>query len=408
MSSTATADGLAGGDGAAPMRRPASTVAAILIGVTAVLVFTVQPGYLQGLVDLDRISGAQAGYIAAAEMSGYAITMILLSFLARRLPWRPILMACALLQAGGNLACVFRTGVGWLCAARFLAGLGAGGLISLAFSAIAMSREPDRNFGFMGMWTLIYGAVGLAALPSLLQGVGLRGFHLIIAFVSVASLALIQLMPAGLRERTDVASGADLSRAGGALAVLSCFVFFVGCGMLWAFLSLIGGKLGIASQAVANALGLSQFSAIAGALTAGLIGSRFGRFKPLTLALVVCTVSSAALNVLGAGAASQFAALVSLFNFAWNFTQPVYLSTAASFDRRGRLVSQMAASQACGLAVGPFVGATLGGDLHVRLLVWVVATAFLAAVGLIASPFSEARRRDIFTNAAARNRASPV
>ncbi|HKR86835.1 MAG TPA: MFS transporter [Phenylobacterium sp.] len=380
---------------AAPMERQSAVVAATMLGVIAVLVFIIQPGYLQGLVDRAGLSGAQAGYVASSEMTGYAATMILFTFLSHRLPWRPLLSACILIEALGNAACLIHsTDPTWLAAARFLAGLGAGGLSSLSFTAIGMTKDPDREFGFLIMWILLYGAIGLWALPALFATIGLTGFYLIIVAVSLAAFWLVPLMPSHGDNLLHVPpETVTLSVLGRSLAVASIFVFFLGCGILWAYLSLIGTARGLSAQPVANALGVSQITGVAGALFAGLLGARFGRCRPLSASMVLCAASTLAVIGVTAKAALLFAVVVGLFNFGWNLAQPIYLSAATGFDRQGRLVPQMVAAQACGLALGPFLGAVIGGEQNVAVLATVVAALFLASVGLIAPSFREAAAR---------------
>ena len=55
-----------------PMDRRFSVTAATVFCVVSVLVFIIQPGYVQGLVDLAGLTGSEAGYVASAEMTGYA------------------------------------------------------------------------------------------------------------------------------------------------------------------------------------------------------------------------------------------------------------------------------------------------------------------------------------------------
>ena len=386
--------------------QPMAITAATVFGIVSVLVFIIQPGYVQGLVDEAGLTGSQAGYVASAEMSGYAATVIAMTFLSHRLRWAPMLFACIAVQALGNAGCMLSADPTWLAAARFVAGLGGGGMASLAFTAIGMTRDPDRQFGFFIMWILAYGAIGLFGLPSLFGLVGLTGFHLLALAATLAALPFIRFMPArGGAEAQPNRRAAPMTASGRWAAILSIFVFFLACGILWAYVSLIGDARGLGLQAVANALSLSQFTGVAGALTAGLAGSRFGRGAPLGLSIVLCAGSTAAIGLVDARGALLFAAAVCLFNFAWNVAQPVYLSVASVFDAEGRLVPQMVASQSCGLALGPFVGAEIGGERNIQGLVASVSGLFLLSAVLIALLFVAARRSAILAPRAEGHRA---
>jgi len=374
------------------MTSRSSIVAATIFEIASVLVFIIQPGYVQALVDLGGMSGAQAGYVASAEMIGYAATMILMTMLSHRLPWRPMLATFVALQASGTLACLVSGDANMLMAARFVAGLGAGGLSSIGFTAIGMTRDPDRQFGFLIMWVLAYGAVGLFGLPSLLAVAGLHGFYMIVAGLTVMSLALLRYLPTrGGSAYEAPADAVTIAVTGRLIASVSIFVFFLGCGILWAYVSLIGDAFGLLSQDIATGLSLSQFSGVAGALAAGLIAARAGRVPSLVGGLLLSAVSAASI-LLGSHSALIFGLAVCAFNCGWNFAQPIFLSAATGFDRRGRLVTQMVAAQSCGLALGPLVGAEIGGNAPGASLIFSVTILFICSSLLIMVPFTEARR----------------
>ena len=376
------------------MDRRGSISAAHLFGVIGVLVFIVQPGFFQGLVDAGAITGAQAGYVAASEMAGYWITITTFSILSHRVPWRPMLALFILLQGCGNAACLVQGSVNWLCAMRFVAGLGAGGIISISFTAIGMSRTPDRYFGFVSMWQLTYGAVGLLMLPWLIRVSGFASFYVIVTVVTFASLSLVRLMPAHAGPAADIeSSGGRLSILARSTALFSLMLFIVASGLFWVYVSIIGTSQGLNEQAVASSLSLSQFAGIAGSFAAGVIGARFGRLLPICLALATCAVITIALAGITAERVMLFAVIVCLFNFSWNLAQPVYLGAAAAFDSTGRLIPQMIAGQASGFAIGPLIGALMGGERHVVALISVMVTGFLLALVLILVPFREAGTR---------------
>ena len=62
-----------------------------LVGVIAPEVFIVQPGFVQGLVELLGFDDQGAGYTASAEMFGLAATTILMTFIAHRVNWRAVI-----------------------------------------------------------------------------------------------------------------------------------------------------------------------------------------------------------------------------------------------------------------------------------------------------------------------------
>ena len=65
--------------------------AGIFMGVMGGEVFIVQPGFVQGLVEYAHFSEQQAGFVASAEMSGFAVVTLLIGALSGRLPWQRVL-----------------------------------------------------------------------------------------------------------------------------------------------------------------------------------------------------------------------------------------------------------------------------------------------------------------------------
>lgn len=87
-------------DGA--MRGSLAIMAAVGLGIVAVPVFIIQPGYVEPLIDLRGLDAGTAGYVAASEMTGIALTTILMSFLTHRVSGRLLLTAFVLLEAAVN------------------------------------------------------------------------------------------------------------------------------------------------------------------------------------------------------------------------------------------------------------------------------------------------------------------
>ena len=140
-----------------------------LIGVIAPEVFIVQPGFVQGLVEHVGFDDQGAGVVVGFEMFGLAVTTILMTFTAHRVNWRTVVLGSVIVMFLANLLCTFTTDQNTFMALRFIAGLGAGSLVSLGFAAVGLTRNPDRNFGLLIMLVLTYGAVALWLMPSMVK-----------------------------------------------------------------------------------------------------------------------------------------------------------------------------------------------------------------------------------------------
>ena len=353
-------------------------IAAILVGVIGPEVFIVQPGFVQGLVEHLGFDAQSAGYAASIEVWGITATTVLMTFFAHQFNWRRVITVSLLVVAASNLACVWAHDKTAFVALRFLAGAGCGSLISLSFTTVGLTSTPDKNFGYLIMWVLLYGAVGLYAMPAAFALSGMTGPLLFYALFPLTALPLVRHFPiSGETVATVEADAVNLPAAFKALALTAMFAYFVAQGVAWAYLFLIGTAGGLAEQKVATALMLSQFAGVGGALLPALLGSRFGRWRPLSIGIVGGALALAFL--IGHFQYLTFTVWVCFYNFFWNMTHPYLLGSMASFDRRGRVVVYAVALQMLGLAVGPALAASVISPTHYDRVNWLAIAFFLVS-----------------------------
>ena len=94
--------------------------------------------------------------------------------LADRIGRRPVLFAAIVLDAAFGVASAFAPDLQWLCAARFLTGLGVGGTLPVDYAMMAEFRPADRR----GRWLVLlegFWAVGTVALALLALVAGTQG-----------------------------------------------------------------------------------------------------------------------------------------------------------------------------------------------------------------------------------------
>ena len=373
------------------VNHPASIIAAIYLGVIGAAVFIVQPGFVQGLVAELGYDEQQAGYVVAIEVWGIALTSIFLAMGGYRFSWERILTLSIILFFIGNICSTFTNQITFFSSSRFLAGLGAGGLVSLTFTIIGLTRFADRNFGYLIAAVLTYGALGLWIMPTAFSLVGLDGVIIFFALFGASGWWCIKLMPNSGEAQLQVEEDSfDLGSVARIFAVVSMFFYFFAQGVIWAYLFLIGIDGGVSEQGVANGLMASQFFGIAGAMVAVVLGRSFGRLTPLALGIL--GGAGILLLLLDPFSAFLFALIVCVYNFAWNVTHPFLLGAMASFDKTGRVVVYAVAAQMLGLATGPAVGAMLLGDGDYHTVVLTGIMLFVFSYLLILQPLLAHRR----------------
>ena len=356
-----------------------------LVGVIAPEVFIVQPGFVQGLVEYLGFDDQGAGKVVSAEMWGLAATTILMTFIAHRVNWRSVVFGSLVVMFIANAGCTLTTDVQTFVMLRFVAGLGAGSLVSLSFAAVGLTSNPDRNFGLLIMWVLTYGAIVLWAMPAAYEALGFNGVIWFFALFPLTAIPFVRHLPVSGETDAQVEEDAvNLSPALKGMALVAMLAYFMAQGVVWAYLFLIGMAGGLTDQAVANGLMLSQFAGIAGALLAAVLAHRFGRSIPLTIGIVggaICLYF-----LVGNFSFLVFALAVGIYNFLWNLTHPFLLGAMASFDRHGRVVVYAVAMQMVGLAIGPYLAASIiteGVYINVN---WAGAGLFLLAWILVLPP----------------------
>ena len=181
-------------------------LSAIYLSIIGAAVFIVQPGFVQGLVEFYGFDEQQAGYIASAEIWGLALTTVVLALGGHNYSWQRIFRISICLFVAGNLASTLTDELFAFSVLRFITGLGSGGLVSLTFTIIGLTRLPDRNFGFLIMGVLTYGALGLWAFPAALALVGLKGIIIFLCSLWRQRLALPATRPR-LRRRAPAGRG---------------------------------------------------------------------------------------------------------------------------------------------------------------------------------------------------------
>ncbi len=358
-----------------------SIVAIVFLAVIGPCVFILQPGFVQGLVQILGFSEAHAADIAAIEMFGLATTTVLLSFISSRIPWRKFITLCIGLCALGNLASIGQSDFTTLAVIRFITGLGSGGIISLTFTMMGLTDRADRNFGFIIVWVLTYGGLGLLAMPAAYEAVSMNGVLIFFAAFCAAGVFFVRYLPERGPTETAESTDSTFNPSIKIVSLLAILVYNIGIGIVWVYLFLVGLDTGMTEQSVANALTISQFLGIAGAFLAVIFELRLGRLLPLAIGVIGGAISVYAL--VGELTTDRFWIAVCAFNFLWNLSMPYLLATLADFDRRGRMVVHGVSMQFVGYAIGPYAAAQLLGVGGYDAVNFTASVLFIVAAVLL-------------------------
>jgi predicted MFS family arabinose efflux permease len=364
---------------------PAAVASAIFLGTVGVLSFIIQPGEVQGFVTSLGMSDARANDVVGVEMMGVALATIATALAGDRLDWRRLTLVALLIGAAGDVASAFLVRSAAFSAARFLAGLGHGAIISLSFTFVGLTVRPDRNIALYLVALLSYGAVGLWALPGVLGRFGFPPVFLFFAAVTLLGLITLPRLPRSAHGREAISpTAAQLSWPWIGVALAGVLAYNLAQGIAWANLSLIGTAAHLADQTVADDLFLSQVAAVGGALLSVALAGRAPR--DLVVAGGILGGGGFIALLISGATPGIFLLAVCGFNVLWNFVLPFILGSVGDFDVHGRVMGPAIAMQMIGLGLGPILsGRLIGQDGFLRVELACVAF-FAASLALLAGP----------------------
>lgn len=371
--------------------KPSAVISAILLGTLAVVSFIVQPAEVQGLTSDLGMSDAAANGVVGLEMAGIALATILVALVGDRFNWRVLLAISLVLGVSGDLASAALARGSWLGATRALSGLGHGGLVSLSFMFVGLTRHVERNLAIFLAVLLTYGALGILFMPQVLSAVHVEGLFVLFAAATAIGFATIPFVPTSSSARqVPSPTAVQLPVPLLAMGLLAVLAYNIAMGSAWANLGLIGVHENLADAGVTRALAVSQFAAIGGALAALLLERQLGRNRALAFGILA---GAACIGALGGFRSLAFYTIaVCALNFSWNFVQPFILAAVADFGINGRMMSFAVAVQMIGLSLGPILSSLFITSSDFAVIGYVCSGLLVAAYALLVIPLVEHRR----------------
>lgn len=360
---------------------------AIILYAFGPIMFSVLPVAVGAFTHHLGFTIQESGYIASADLAGMFIGEITCALIIHRFSGRNIALIGCLFFIINNFLSAFSTDFYQLAAARFAAEFGAGILMALSFTSLSRTDNPDRNFGMSIGLQLAFTISLLLVAPMLLQSFGLKGFFITLSAISACTLLAVfrpliikfdkldQILPGKARAH-DVTAG---------IAVLSILIYWIGIGAVWSFAELLGSRSGLSTQETSNGLALSQVAGFFGALFTAWIAIRFGRIKPIIIALVLQIM--AIVLFIPEQTALIYALSISLFSVTWNVVLIYQLGIVADADKRGIYMALGIAAQALGIAIGPALAASWisGNDISAILIIAIIAIVGCGILSLVSA-----------------------
>ena len=345
-----------------------------------------------GLMERYGFTPLQMGAWSMVETLSYAGAMFLVAPRVASLSPRLLLLAAGVLVVLGQTASAASAGLVPLLGERVACGLGFGLANTALNLAAGQTGHPARAISVgIACQTMLYVLINLA-LPMVGERYGVAGMFTALALLSaVFTTAALWLPGAPSRAaRPPVAArhapiGPDEWRV---LAAVSCFT--VGSLAIWQFIQPAARVIGISAVAFGRDQSLATLaSALGNLVLAGLV-TRLRRSLPLTLALLTCGLSAAAITTVVNHTA--FAAALVLLNSSWFICYPLLLGIAYAVDPSGRLAVMSSAAWLLMESLGALVTGLIAQELGSYRLVGPLGMA--VCFGAIVCIWPLARRLD--------------
>ncbi len=340
-----------------------SLVAANYLGTIGALTIVILPGIVGVIAESLQLDPGQVGIVMSADIVTMALAMGVTAFLIHKWNWRVMAVIGLAILLLGTVASIGADSYKSMILARFIAGIGEGIAVSVAFAIFGGTRNPDREFGVYLVVILSVAATFLYFIPMILVMGGKSWVFAVIAVIIVINFFFVTWLPVSHGEHHP-ASGPDIQPLPYllvALGLATVFFYFMAQGEAWAFMERIAASAGLSGETIGAGLALSNIGGIAGALIAALVNIRFGRALPIIISAVISIAGL--LVLLGEINGLRFGLATLLYLFAWNLTQPYFSGIMAELDPKGRVVVMMGAVQTAGLGLGPgIVGSMIRGE----------------------------------------------
>ncbi len=364
-----------------------------LVATAGFFYVNIMAAIVDGLVTGLGFSNPQAGTVGAANIYGASVGSFLAVLLIRRIAWRPTLVALLALLLVVDLGSVAIRDPGVLTATRALHGLVGGMAVGVTYSVMARTRSPDRAFGMLLLVQFGLGGLGVMFLPTLVPEYGARILFLSMAALTACALVALAAIPRfdGARETSATTAGKlpTAARTTATMVLLALFLFQGGNMALGAFIIRLGEHVHLGRDFIGQALGWATWIGAAGAGLVIVMGARFGRQRPLLVAMLLTLAGTAGFFWSG----SQPVFFVANIGTAitWSFVVPYLFGMLSRLDGSGRLATFGGFVSKLGLASGPMLGGRLLADDDFPLL---IAAAMVALAVSGVAMLAAARRVD--------------
>ena len=333
-----------------------------LVSSIGAMLFNAMPVLLGGLAETRALNESELSAIASAIFFGSLIAVFSAVYWVNRLSWRLVIIVMAIATILISAFLPFIAGHIQLTMLLALLGFVMGALYSPALAALSLSRTPERAFAIAIALQVAVSALVAYSLPVFLTpALGLWAIPCVLMITSILVLLCISWLPERSSDPVEATeSGVKAPRKQvltGILGLMAMCVFYIGLIGAWEFLERIGNSWSLSHEYIGGIIALALIVGAGGALFPMVLGDRFGKVRPVILAIVLLLAAAILLSV--QGTALRFAVGAILLNVGWNLAIPFMYASLADADPSGRFVVFSVSIQMAGAVIGAGIAGAL-------------------------------------------------
>lgn len=325
------------------------------------LVLLFLPVYLEVVGINLSLTDQQIGWLASTDSIGLALATFVFSVFIKKLNFRKVLLVGVIITVAGNLLSALTQDFLVLCFIRSITGLGEGLIVAVGISAIGMTNNPNRWFGFYTAAIVVVQAIGLALVPIIYDQLSLSGVFIAMALFYLVPLIVIKLLP---RESDDYKAEKGSKTSQNIqpskllnLGLVGLLFYYMSIGGVWTYMSLMGTSADLTLSFVSQALAIAMFAGLLGALFFAFIGEHGKHTGLLFISLLMMALS---LWVLNKGLTdTRYLASLCVFSFFWSISGARLFAVISDVDHSGKYISAAQTVVGVGYILGPILASTL-------------------------------------------------
>ena len=266
-----------------------------------------------------------------------------------------------------------------LAGLRVIAGAGLGLAYAAAAMAAAATANPDRVLGYGVTAGLLAIVVLLPGFAMVVAAAGYKGGYAALGVLVIFLLPVMGWLDRGEARPAGPHTAPALPGRPLAGLLLCITLFNIGSGAIWSFSERIGRQAGLSLEEAGVIIAAGAFSGVAGSLFAGWLGDRWGRRRPVMLALVLAGLGYVVMS--GAADRMGYIAGVNIYWVTYMFLLPLMIGAGAAMDAGGRAATLAAGTISLTFAVGPACGGYIATWFSYAAIGWFsCALCLLAAL----------------------------